>query len=106
MRAPTLGDPVPHRRDDGQRPRPEGLGQRPGAVVEDGDGLGLDGVGDMGDQRIEAGPALGLEDGGHGGGVSGVGGEAVDGLGRQDDEPPGGQRLGGLGVGRAYWRRA
>ena len=56
---------------------------------------------DMGDQRVEARPALGLEDGGDGGGIAGVGGEAVDRLGRQDDEAAGPERFSGLDVGRA-----
>ena len=92
---------VPHRGDDGQRAGPERFGQGPGLVVEHGDGLGLDRVGDMGDQWIEAGAALGLEQGGDGDGVAGIGGQTIDGLGRQDDQTPGGQRLGRLGVGRA-----
>ena len=70
------------------------------------DGLGLDGVGDMGDERIETGAALGLEDGGHGGRVSGVSAQAVDGLGRQDDEAAIGQDARGLGVGHGQPRCA
>ena len=54
---------------------------------------GLHGVGDMGDQRIEAGASLGLEDGRHGNRVAGVGGEAIDGLGRQQDQIAVRQRL-------------
>ncbi len=41
----------------------------------------------MGDQRVEARTALGLEDRRHGRGVRGVGAQAVDGLGRQQREP-------------------
>ena len=48
-------------------------------------------VGHMGDQRIEARPALGLVDGGHGARVGRVGGQAIDGLGGQDDQPAGAQ---------------
>ena len=105
--AGEIADPVavPHRRHEGQGARPEGLGQGAGAGVEDGDRLGLHRVGDMGDQRIEARPALGFEDGGDGGGVPRVGGQTIDGFGRQDDEPAGGQGLGGLGVGGAWRRR-
>jgi len=50
----------------------------------------------MGDQGIEARPALGLEDGRDRAWVGGVGGEAVDGLGRQNDEPAAAQDLGRL----------
>ncbi len=60
----------------------------------------------MGDQGIEARPALGLEDGGDGDGVSSVGGEAIDGLGRKDDEAAVGQGAGGFGVGHSQARRA
>ena len=106
--AGQVADPVAvaHRGDDGQRAGPEGLGQGAGAVIEDGDSLGLHGVGDVGDQGVEAGPALGLENAGHGSGVPGIGGEAIDGLCRQDDQPPGLQRLNRLGVGRAQPRCA
>ena len=111
--AGQVADPVAvaHRGDDGQRAGPEGLGQGAGAVIEDGDSLGLHGVGDVGDQGVEAGPALGLEDGGDRGRIPGVGGEAIDRLGRQDQEAAGRQGLGRLGVGgsgkvRAYSRRA
>ena len=40
----------------------------------------------MGDQRVEARPALGLEDPGDGQRIAGVGGQAIDGLGRKGDE--------------------
>ncbi len=49
--------------------------------------LGRDKVGDVDDQRIEPRPALGGEDGGDRGRVGRVGGEAIDGLGRQRDDP-------------------
>ena len=89
---------IPDRGHDRQRTGPEGLGEGAGAGVEHSDGLGLDGVGDMGDQGVEAGAALGLEDGGDGDGVAGVRSEAIDGLGRQDDEATVGQGPRGLGV--------
>ena len=40
----------------------------------------------MGDQRIEARPAFGLEDAGDGLAIGRVAGEAVDGLGRDRDD--------------------
>jgi hypothetical protein len=49
----------------------------------------------MGDQRVEPRPALGLVEPRHGDRIGGVGGEAVDGFRRQDDEAARGQRLGG-----------
>jgi len=48
----------------------------------------------MGDERIEARPLLGGEEPRDGGGVGGVGGEAIDGFGRQDGQIAGSQRLG------------
>lgn len=70
----------------GQGSGPEGLRQATSAVVEDGQGFGLHGVGDMGDQGVEARAALGLEDRGDGDGVGGIGGQAIDGLCRQDNQ--------------------
>ena len=46
----------------------------------------------MGDQGIEGRPALGLVEVGDGGRVGGIGAEAVDGLGRERDQPAIGQR--------------
>ncbi|WGM37936.1 hypothetical protein AMEJIAPC_00837 [Caulobacter sp. NIBR1757] len=40
----------------------------------------------MGDQGVEARPALGFEDTGDGQRVGGVGGQAIDRLGREGDE--------------------
>ena len=71
------------RHDQGQRPRPMLLGQRERVGAELADRCGRGEVGDMDDQRIEARPALGLVDSGDRCGVGGVGGEAVDGLGRR-----------------------
>ena len=45
----------------------------------------------MGDQRIEGGPALGLVEPGDRGRVGGVGAEAINGLGRERDQPALGQ---------------
>ena len=46
---------------------------------------------DMGDQRIERGPALGGIEPGHGLAVAGIGAEPVDRLGRKGDQPAGGE---------------
>ena len=43
-------------------------------------------ISDVDDERVEAGPPLGGVDGGDGSGVRGVGGQAIDRLGRQNDE--------------------
>ncbi len=97
---------IAHRRHQGQRARPEGRRQGLGARVQPGDGArGLQ-VRHMGDQRIEAGPALGLIEGGHGGGVASVGGQAVDRLGGQDHQGAGAQGLGRRRqAGRRQWAR-
>lgn len=103
-----IADPgsIANRRDNGQRPGPKGLCQGACVIVEDSHGLGLYGVRDVGDQRIESRPALGFEYGGDRNGVAGVGGKAIDGFGRQDDQTAGGESLGGLSVGCAQARRA
>ena len=44
-------------------------------------------IADMGDQRVEGGPSLGLIEAGDGRGIGGVGAEPVDGLGRERDQP-------------------
>ncbi len=77
------GAGVLDRRDDGQRSGPERAGQRHGAVVEVGDAPGRLQVGDMGDQRIEARSALGLENRRDRRGVRRVRTEPIDRLGRQ-----------------------
>ena len=106
--AGQVADPVavPDGCHDRQRPRPEGLGQgsRPG--VEHGDDFGLHGVSDMGNQGVEAWPALGFEDGSHCDGVAGVGGQAVDRLGRQDDQIAVGEGANGLDIGHGQPRCA
>ena len=48
-------------------------------------------IADMGDQRIEGRPALGLVEAGDRGRIGGIGAEAVDGLGRERDQPALGQ---------------
>ena len=70
------------RQDQRQRPRPECLGELLRQRIEQRDRLRHLKRRDMGDQRIEARPALGLEDARDGLAVGGVGGEPVDGLGR------------------------
>jgi hypothetical protein len=50
--------------------------------VEPRDLFGGREVADMGDQRVEGGPALGLVEAGDRRGIGGVGAEAIDGLGR------------------------
>ena len=66
-----------------QRPRPEFLRQLSRNRVDAHQPLRHVEAGDMGDQRVEARPALGLEDARHRFAVGGVGGEPVDGLRRQ-----------------------
>ena len=61
------------------------VGQRARLVVELADRLGRGEVGHVDDQRVEARPALGGVDARDGFGIGGVGGEAVDGLGRHRD---------------------
>ena len=62
-------------------------------------------IADMGDQRIEGRPALGLVEVGDRGRIGGIGAEAIDGLGRERDQPALGQharrsRHGGLAGGQ------
>lgn len=97
---------IADRRDDGQRPGPEGLRQGAGVVVKDGDGLGLYSVCDVGDQWIEARTAFGFKDGRDCNGVAGVAGQTINGLGWQNDETASGESLGSLCVGRTQPRRA
>ena len=84
---------VGDRQHQGQGTGPERLRQRPGAVVEDRDLLGARQVGDVRDQRVEARPALGLEDRRHRPRIAGVARQPVDCLGRQDDQLALAQRL-------------
>ena len=85
--------------DHGQRPGPERCSQSEGAVIEIGDAGCRRQVRDMGDQRVEPRAPLGFVERRHGGRIGGVGGQAIDRLGGQDDQAPGLQRprrLGGL----------
>ena len=65
-------------------------------------------AGHMHDQRIEARPPLGGEDGGHRFAVGGVGAQAIDGLGGEGDQPSAGQQArrfrDAIGIGAANWR--
>ena len=70
-----------------QRPRPERFGKRGRLRVEARNPPGGLDIADMGDQRIERGPALGLIEPRDRGGIGGVGAEAIDGLGRERDQP-------------------
>jgi hypothetical protein len=88
---------VGHGQHQGQWARPEPGGQPLGPLVEAGDPPGGGDVGHMGDQGVEARPALGRVDRRHGAGVGGVGRQAIDRLGRQDDQAAAFQRSGGLG---------
>jgi len=59
-------------------------------------------VGDVGDQRVEGRAALGGIDGRDGGGIGSVRREAIDGLGRQDDQPTVLQRARGVGCAQSW----
>ena len=74
-----------------QRSRPECFGKRGRLRVETGNPPGGLDIPDMGDQRIERGPALGLVEMRDRGGIGGVGAEAIDGLGRERDQPAAGR---------------
>ena len=74
-----------------QRARPECLGQRGRSGVKARDLPRGGDIADMGDQRIEGRPALGLVEAGDRGRIGGVGAEAIDGLGRERDQPAFGQ---------------
>ena len=70
-----------------QRPRPERLAPAGRLGVETGDPPRGVEVADMGDQRIERRPALGLVEPRNRRRIGGIGAEAVDGLGRERDQP-------------------
>ena len=82
------------RHDEGQRARPEGFREPPRGGVEQALGLGGLEARHMGDERVEARALLGLVDARHGFGPRRVGAEAVDGLGREGDEPAVAQEFG------------
>ena len=80
-----------------QRARPEGPRQGQRLRRQVGDGLRRGQVRHMHDQRVEAGPPLGLVDAGHRRPVARVGSQAVDRLGRDRHAAALGQQAGGLG---------
>ena len=92
-------------RHQGQRSRPESLGQPPRLFIEHTHRFSGVRVRDVGDQRIEARPPLGLEDRGHGLRVRSVGPQPIDRLGRQQDKRALPQGLGGLFGRGAHGRR-
>ena len=75
----------PQRHDQGQRPRPMLLGKRARLVGKLADRFGRGEIAHMDDQRVEARAGPWLRRFGDRGGVGGVGGEAVDRLGRHRD---------------------
>ena len=77
---------VTDRRHQCQRSRPESLGQPPRLFIEHTHRFSGVRVRDVGDQRIEARPPLGLEDRGHGLRVRSVGPQPIDRLGRQAEQ--------------------
>ncbi len=84
-----------------QRARPERLGKRHRGRIEAGNLPRRADISDMGDQRIERRPVLGLVDPRDGRGIGGIGAKAIDGLGRERDQPAAGEatRRGGYGRG-------
>ena len=88
----ATGSPRQHQ---GQRSRPERFGERKRGRIEAADRTGGGEIADMGDQRVESGPSLGLIEAGDGKGIGGVGAEPVDGLGRERDQPAIGERARG-----------
>ena len=83
--------------DERQRPRPEGFRQ-PGRVGDKArEALCFRNIGDMGDERIEGRPALGVVKARDGGPAGRVGAQAVDGLGRKGHEAAGRQHARGIG---------
>ena len=86
-RDPGQGRAVRLRQDQGQRPRPERRRHRRRPLVEAGDGARPGKIGDMDDQRVVRRAALGAVDAGHRGVAGGDRTQAVDGLGREGDQP-------------------
>ena len=85
--------------DQRQRPWPERLRQSFGHRREDGEFAGGIEIGHVGNQWVEARPALGLEDPRHRLRIGRIGAEPVNRLGRKRDEMPGRQETAGLGNG-------
>jgi len=80
------------RQDERQRPGPEARGQRLGAGIEARDTARRRHVGHVRDERIEPRPALGLVERRHGPRIRRIGRQAVNRLGRYDDQPAGPKR--------------
>src|ERR1019366_6652825 len=98
------GGCVGQRRDERERARPEGFDKRNCASIKSRETLGRGAILHMGDQRVEPGPALGGVEPCDRLGVGGVGGQAIDGLGGQDDQFARRERAGG-GGGGGQWAR-
>ena len=82
----TSRTPGQHQR---QWPGPERRGEPFGGPVETGERLRRGHVGDVGDERIERGAALGVVKARNGAGIGGIGAEPVDGFGGKGDEAAG-----------------
>ena len=97
------------RKDERQRPWPEGVGEPRRIGIKLRQRLRRRAIDNSGDERVERWPALGLVDARHRPPGGRVGTEAVDRLGRESDEPAGGKdarRLGNrAGIGRQNARR-
>ena len=83
--------------DERQRPRPKVFRQPRRVGVKAREALRVRDVGDMGDERIEGRPALGVVKARDGGPADRVGAEAVNGLGRKGHEAAGRQHARGIG---------
>ncbi len=81
------GQPGAFGRTSVQRSRPERLGQVQAPLVETGNLTGCFQVTDMGDQGIERWPALGRVEPGDRTRIGCVRAQAIDGLGRERDQP-------------------
>ena len=88
--------PFAQRQNQGQRAGPEGLCQLLGQIRPLHKALGCFDRGDMGDQRVEAGPSLGLVNRCDGLSVAGVAAKAIDRFGRKSDQKTLAQKIGSL----------
>ena len=86
----------PHRQHHGQRARPEAGGKLLGLGREIGQPPRHLHVGDMDDQRVEAGPPLGAVDARDRLGIGGIGRQAIDGFGGNGDGLAGADQQGCL----------
>ncbi len=83
------------RQHQGQRPRPERRRQPLGGLIEVPERPRRGGVGEVRDQRVERGAALGLIEARHRRAVPSVGAQPIDGLGREREQAAGGERARG-----------